>query len=119
MKKGQFQLEAMIAFLFLAGFFAVALSSLEKQKQEAVSAGIILDAEANAQECALFADSLFSNTGSGLKKTGLECVAGKEFEIIGKKDEKEKAAFCIARQLKTTQVLGKTFLEVKTSEHYR
>lgn len=117
--KAQILFEAMIAFLFLACFLGVALSSMEKQKQETAFAKNTIETEADAQECALLADALFSGTESALKNLNLNCSAGKKFEIKSRQGEKEKTAFCIAGQLKTLQVSGKTFLEVKTSEHYR
>ncbi|MDD5162984.1 MAG: hypothetical protein PHD95_02135 [Candidatus ainarchaeum sp.] len=118
-KKAQIHFEAILAFLFLIGFLGIALAGVEKQKQGFLQAENISIAEANAQECALLANALFSSTETSLKKTSVNCFAGREFEIKSLFKGEEKSAFCIAKQVKTTQAGGRSFLEVKTSEHYR
>jgi hypothetical protein len=117
-KKGQIHFEAMLAFLFLLGFLAIAVSSMEKQKQWLLASENTSIAEANAQECAMLANALFSNTESSLKKTSLNCFSGGEFEIKSIFQGVEKSAFCIAKHVKTTQIGGRSFLEVKTNAHY-
>ncbi|MDD5148360.1 MAG: hypothetical protein PHH08_02750 [Candidatus ainarchaeum sp.] len=113
-QKAQLHFEAMLAFLCLTAALALAVSAIEKQKQESALKNSVFSAESAAQQCAVIADALFSNTESSLKKTSLNCTAGKEYGITSA----GKTASCIARQVKTTRINGRNVLEVKTSAHY-
>lgn len=119
MKKAQLHLEAIIAFFFIASFLAAATAVFEKNTETAASANDSMLAEASAQECALIVNALAANTETALKKSSANCFAGENFEIKSVFGEKEKSAFCIAKEIKTIQIGGETFLEAKTSGHYK
>ena len=114
--RGQVSIEAITAFLLLLVFLAACIGALEGQKNMGQDD---FGAKANAGQCALIINSVFSNTESRLKGFNANCHAEKEFEIQSRTGEKEKSSFCIAQNVKTIKNGKQTVLEVKTSEHYR
>ncbi|HLD58022.1 MAG TPA: hypothetical protein VI977_00055, partial [archaeon] len=67
----------------------------------------------------LIVNALSSNTGSSLKKSSANCFSGKDFEIKSVFMGKEKSAFSIAKEIRTIRIGKQSFLEAKTSEHYK
>ncbi len=117
-REGQLHLEAIICIALLFALIAIAVGVVNSLKDTTEENNEMLLAEAKAQKCSVAADVLFSNSG-GKIEVKENCYAGEEHEVKSVFNGYEKKAFSIAEEVSSTQVGGRTVLEVKVDEHYR
>lgn len=116
--RGQVQLEAAICLALLFSVITISLAAIGSLKVGSENSGEILLAKANAQKCAVAANSLFSNSA---KKVALneKCYAVGNGKIASSVNENKRTAFSIAKGLGSVQLGNRTVLEVKSNDHYK
>ncbi len=114
MRKGQLQLEAIICFAVFLAILGIFLNSINQMSEEAGKASSAMEARAEAEQCCMIADSVYSNGLLGIYRTGTKCNS--KGNII---ESKEKRCTAIAREIRLAQAGNESFLEVELNAHYR
>jgi len=117
-ENAQLQLEALVCIALVFGLIAFALHAANSMHAIAMEGNELLLAEAMAQKCGLAADVLFSN-GGGKLELSESCYGGKEHEVKGVFNGREKTAFSVAKNIVSTQAGSTTVMEVEVENHYR